>query len=224
MTDIRRGRVIFLLFTLIILNLTYPISEYNDMGSYIYVFSYAALLWVGVYVVAVTRTRFLITSPMAIFVIVLGILWNADPQNQVYNLSIYSGLLIFQSMLIYLLLEYIFLTQKVNNDVLFAAVSVYILMGDTFIPVYMIVDILTREWMNQGAFVMASAPDAAVTWQNMSYYSFVTLSSTGYGDILPVTSVARSIAAFQATTGLLFIAVLIGRLVGLYSQAEEKPA
>jgi hypothetical protein len=55
------------------------------------------------------------------------------------------------------------------------------------------------------------------------YFSFVTLSTVGYGDITPVASVARMLAAAEAMTGTLFVAILISRLVSLYSSQPPPP-
>jgi len=52
-------------------------------------------------------------------------------------------------------------------------------------------------------------------------FSFITLSTVGYGDIAPVSRVARWLAAMEAMTGLLYVAVLIARLVSLYSSAKR---
>jgi hypothetical protein len=49
------------------------------------------------------------------------------------------------------------------------------------------------------------------------YFSFITLSTVGYGDIIPVSRIARWLPAMEAMTGLLYVAVLIARLVSLYS-------
>jgi hypothetical protein len=48
------------------------------------------------------------------------------------------------------------------------------------------------------------------------FFSFVTLTTLGYGDITPVTSAARSLAVIEAVFGVLYNAILIARLVGLY--------
>ena len=54
------------------------------------------------------------------------------------------------------------------------------------------------------------------------YFSFITLSTVGYGDITPMSHVARTLAMTEAMTGTLYIAVLISRLVALYtSQGSE---
>ena len=55
---------------------------------------------------------------------------------------------------------------------------------------------------------------------NGLYFSFITLSTVGYGDITPVSKVARMLAAMEAITGLLYVAVLIARLVAI--QATPK--
>jgi voltage-gated potassium channel Kch len=57
---------------------------------------------------------------------------------------------------------------------------------------------------------------------NGIYFSFITLSTVGYGDITPVSRAARWLAALEAMTGLLYVAVLIARLVSLYSRTESR--
>jgi voltage-gated potassium channel Kch len=53
------------------------------------------------------------------------------------------------------------------------------------------------------------------------YFSFVTLSTVGYGDIVPISDVARMLALTESITGTLFVGVLIARLVSLYSSAHS---
>ena len=53
------------------------------------------------------------------------------------------------------------------------------------------------------------------------YFSFITLSTVGYGDITPVSRIARWLAAMEAMTGLLYVTVLIARLVSLYSAPKS---
>jgi hypothetical protein len=52
------------------------------------------------------------------------------------------------------------------------------------------------------------------------YFSFVTLCTVGYGDIVPVSKVARMLAVTEAITGLFYIAVLVSRLVGMYTNTQ----
>ena len=57
-------------------------------------------------------------------------------------------------------------------------------------------------------------------WQQLIYYSMITLTTVGYGDIIPVNAWARTLAALEGMTGVLYIAVLMGRLVGIYRQEK----
>jgi hypothetical protein len=56
------------------------------------------------------------------------------------------------------------------------------------------------------------------------YFSYISLTTVGYGDITPVSNVARMLSAAEAMTGTLFMAVLISRLVSMYSsQSPQEP-
>jgi len=55
-----------------------------------------------------------------------------------------------------------------------------------------------------------------IHWSDLLFFSFVTLTTLGYGDITPVTSAARSLAVIEAVFSVLYNAILIARLVGLY--------
>jgi voltage-gated potassium channel len=59
--------------------------------------------------------------------------------------------------------------------------------------------------------------------KDFTYYSFVTLTTLGYGDITPVTDPARSLSLLEAVMGQLYLAVLVARLVGIHiAQSNEK--
>jgi len=60
-----------------------------------------------------------------------------------------------------------------------------------------------------------------MTWQRLTYFSHVTLTTLGYGDIVPVAPAAQSLFALEASVGTLYIAVLIGRFVRLFRQEEQ---
>jgi len=56
---------------------------------------------------------------------------------------------------------------------------------------------------------------------DLFYFSFVTLTTLGYGDIVPLTAKARSLAMMESITGVLYLAVLVSRLVAMYGSAES---
>ena len=88
------------------------------------------------------------------------------------------------------------------------AIAVYLLMGFTWAQAYELVSL----W-HPGA--LAGAVEGRDAHQSWTYYSFVTLTTLGYGDIRPVHPLARSLAVLEALTGQLYLAILLARLVSL---------
>ncbi|MDX1990962.1 MAG: ion channel [bacterium] len=213
-----RGRVIYLLTIAVLLNVLYPITEINTVFNVLYVASYALLLGFGTYVIAVNRTRLIATSAVALLTFVVNMIWVFNPASVPFTLGAYGLLVMFHLLMIVVLTDFIFTTQRVTREVLYAAITVYILIGDLFIPLFMVIETLTRTLQDTAAFIIASTPDVPITWQRMSFFSYITLTSTGYGDVLPVTTVAQAAAMLEAVIGVLYIAVLMARLVGLYAE------
>jgi voltage-gated potassium channel Kch len=73
--------------------------------------------------------------------------------------------------------------------------------------------------MEPKAFQLSTAK--ALDGFNALYFSFVTLTTIGYGDISPIAPIARMLAMLEAVTGILFPAVLIARLVSMYTGRQE---
>src|SRR6266576_951037 len=111
------------------------------------------------------------------------------------------------------LLRFILRAPSVNMEVLCASISAYLMLGLMWTMAHWLVDQLTP-----GAFSFnTNAGKQSMNGFNAFYFSFITLSTGGYGDITPVSRIARWLAAMEAMTGLLYVAVLIARLVALYS-------
>jgi hypothetical protein len=115
------------------------------------------------------------------------------------------------------LLRFVLRAPSVNTEVLCASISAYLLLGLLWTFGYWLVAELTP-----GAFSFntASGVEQSMKGFNGLYFSFITMSTVGYGDITPVSSVARMLAAMEAVVGLLFVAVLIARLVAIYSTSD----
>jgi hypothetical protein len=112
------------------------------------------------------------------------------------------------------LLRFVLRAPSVNTEVLCASISAYLMLGLMWTIAYWLVDQLTPG----GAFSYnTNAGTHSMNGFTGFYFSFITLSTVGYGDITPVSRMARWLAAMEAMTGLLYVAVLIARLVSLYS-------
>jgi hypothetical protein len=116
------------------------------------------------------------------------------------------------------MLQFILRAPLVTVEVLCASIAVYLMLGLMWTVAYWLVDQLTPG----GAFSFNTSGDGqSINGFSGFYFSFITLSTVGYGDITPVSRLARWLAALEAMTGLLYVAVLIARLVSLYSRAKS---
>jgi voltage-gated potassium channel len=116
------------------------------------------------------------------------------------------------------LLDFMLRAPSVTLEVLCASISAYLMLGLTWTMAYWLVDQLTPG----GAFSFnTNTGTRSMNAFNGFYFSFITLSTVGYGDITPVSRIARWLAAMEAMTGLLYVAVLIARLVALYSTPKS---
>jgi hypothetical protein len=116
-------------------------------------------------------------------------------------------------MVVHILLSRVFAPGPVTTMRLQGAVAVYLLLGLGWSHAYALVaSIIPGSFSLPGHDV-----SDVVEW---AYYSFVTLTTTGFGDILPVHPVARALTIGEVVTGQLYLAILIGRLVGMQISAE----
>jgi hypothetical protein len=124
--------------------------------------------------------------------------------------------ILFFGFVVVRLLGFIVRAPRVDLNILCAGVAGFLLLGLLWAPAYVAV-----ARLNPLAFNLPTAPGAPATMDGFSalYFSFITLCTVGYGDIAPVSRVARMLAMLEAITGLFYMAVLISRLVSVYSSA-----
>ncbi|MEH6616265.1 MAG: potassium channel family protein [Porticoccus sp.] len=115
------------------------------------------------------------------------------------------------------LLRFVVVSNRVSGDLIFASLCVYLLIGVIWAYIYLVMELVTP-----GAFSINEdiGQSHSALLRELLYYSYVTLTTLGYGDILPVTSITRAWAAMEAIVGQLYLAVIVARLMGLYIAAE----
>ncbi len=107
---------------------------------------------------------------------------------------------------------------RVTGETLWAAVNIYILFGLFFAFLYSAV---LLSWPDAFAGGMLENRHPLPT-QSMVYYSFVTMTTLGYGDITPKIRIAATLAYVQALIGQLYVAILIARLVSMYNAPDVR--
>ena len=119
------------------------------------------------------------------------------------------------------LLRFIVRAPRVDSEVLCAGVASYVLLGLFWALAYILVEVLVPGSFN---FSGTADPGQSMKGFTAMYFSFITLCTVGYGDIAPLSGPARMLAMTEAMTGTLYMAVLVARLVSLYSSGKPVPA
>lgn len=107
--------------------------------------------------------------------------------------------------------------QRATTDELFAAGATFTLLAWAFAYLFMVCQML-----NPGSFGAQLDPQAPRTWMELLFLSFTTLSGVGLGDILPLTPMARSLVMLEEFSGVMYIALVVSRLIGL-TIASRRP-
>jgi hypothetical protein len=117
----------------------------------------------------------------------------------------------------------------VTLEVIFAAMCLYMILAVLWAAIYTNLQLYYGDaFIFQGQMAADAGINTENLYRHMIYYSFVTLSTLGYGDIIPGHIVAQNWAAMEAMIGQFFIAIIIARLVSSYTiqggeGSTEKP-
>ena len=210
----RRFSAVELLIALGLLFFFFPFVEEVKGGDLIVSLLLSLVLLAGVLAVADRKGVLLIALVLAIPAIA-GRWINHFRPDVVHPAVFLTAALVLTAFVVVNLLRFVWRAPSVNIEVLCASISAYLMLGLMWTMAYWLVDQLTP-----GAFAFNAGP-RSMNGFNGFYFSFVTLSTVGYGDITPVSRIARWLAAMEAMTGLLYVAVLISRVVALYSSPKS---
>lgn len=108
------------------------------------------------------------------------------------------------------LISYMLGDHRVTRDELFAVGATFTLLAWGFAFAYSV----CQAWY-PGSFTAAVASDQPRSWVELLFLSFTTLSATGLGDVVPITPPARALAMLEMFSGVMYIALVVSRLIGL---------
>ncbi len=211
-----------LLCALVVLFLLYPVMVELDVVS-LYRLGFIAFLIVALWAVSRDRRVLIIAMVLGVPTIVgqFGIF--AAPTGAVL-LGTGALAFLFLTFTTTVILLAVLRPGKVTGDKLAGAICVYLMLGLTFAILFSALEV-TRP----GAFLLPadlSGPELGHGGEYVFiYFSFSTLTTLGYGDIVPLSAFARTLTWMEAATGQLYLAILIARLVGLHlfqRQADSK--
>lgn len=122
------------------------------------------------------------------------------------------GLCIFCIVISYIF-WYTVSSEVVSTDLIYLSLCGYFLIGIGFYMAYSVL---------QDMGLMVFKPAGVLTKDELMYYSYTALTTTGFGDYVPVTAIGRRLTSVESCTGVLYVAVLIGRLIGLHAGSRRK--
>ena len=214
---LRRFSTVQLLIALAILLICAPFVEEVEAGHLILALLFSLVLLAAVFAVADRKRTLAIAVVLAVPAITARWINHFRP-DLIHPAVFLVCALLLLAFVIGHLLHFILRAPVVTMEVLCASISAYLMLGLMWTVAYWLVDQLTPG----GAFSYnTSGGTQSMNGFTGFYFSFITLSTVGYGDITPVSRAARWLAAMEAMTGLLYVAVLIARLVSLYSRAKS---
>ncbi len=179
---------------------------------------FSALLIIGVWSLRGSGRWFSI----AVAFVCLGIILNALYELQAHTIFYVGSAL---TMLAYLSLatahafRQIMVTNKISANRIIGAICVYLLIGVIWSLFYSLLEVGVP-----GSFKGLMEQSSADWSPDWVYYSFVTLTTLGYGDITPLTFSARALSYFEAIVGQFYLAVLVAGLVGAYLSENQGQA
>jgi hypothetical protein len=127
---------------------------------------------------------------------------------------------IFLALLISVILVQVFREGPINLHRIAGSVALYMLIGLFFASIYAFLDFLNPNSFNISPNL--NSRDPHIVAGNLIYYSFITLTSVGFGDILPVHPIAKTTTMLESMVGQLFPAILLARLVAMEIEASPR--
>ncbi len=214
----RRNRSLFLLIAFLFLLVAAPVLAPVFNLRLLFDLFMTLIFAVSIYSASVKRWHYMIST--VFFVVTVPAIWveYIFPGRAAYLISQANGVLFLLFVGLRTTINLI-RTKKITANTIFAAIVVYLVAGVLWSGIYSMLEIVHPDSFNLGGI------DVRAAAYRMLYFSFVTLTTLGYGDIAPHTDVASAFVILEAIFGQMYITVLIAWLVGRYiSESDGRPS
>ncbi|WP_374439308.1 potassium channel family protein [Pseudomonas panipatensis] len=205
------GPCTFLLLLLLGLILLMPFLEEGIFARTLLGILFSIILLVGAFATRQTRWGFLFKVGLALLGV--GLQWTAL-WTQSMDLLHVAGLVYVTSLAVSFsgVLRYILKRGTITADKLHGALAGYIMLAFVWSFIYALIEFSSAGSFGPGRLDFTQTG----TLFKLIYFSFTTLTTTGYGDVIPLTNHARSLVMVEEFSGVFYVGVLIARLAGLY--------
>ena len=207
----------WLLLALLVLLFGVPIADDLTISTApaVRALLFSCLLMIGVWSLRGTGRAF----TLGITFVIIGVLSNilaASFPSQLFILASFVALFAFLLLAISHTLKQVALENVISVNRLVGAICVYLLLGVIWAVAYSVLDLLAPGSFQEFSTIGSQGWDSE--WL---YFSFVTMTTLGYGDITPVSATAKALAYIQAVFGQLYVAILVAGLVSAYISGRQ---
>lgn len=203
-----------LLVTMTILLLVAPIlSNFIETEWLINLFVYATFV-AGLAVVSNNTGHFKTLLALIVTTFALDVLSLSTEQNWIDVLAMLSNILLYGYLACLILNDILLKRKAVTFDMICGAICVYLLIGMFFAFTYILIQYIEPSSFAGVKFIDTTEPSRSIP--GFIYFSFVTLTTLGYGDISPNTIEAGSFVYMETIIGQVYMTVLVARLVGMH--------
>ena len=213
----KQGNFAWLILALLAFLVGIPVADdIGAIGSPVAkALAFSALLGIGVLSLRHAGTLFRVAMAIAVLGIVLSIA-ASQTSGAIFVYTSFAAVMTFLCIAIGYTFKQIATDATISVNRIVGAVAVYLMFGVLWSVAYTLVEL---TW--PGSF-RGFDPGVGTHWASeWLYFSFVTMTTLGYGDVAPVSAIARMLAYMQAILGQLYIAILVAGLVGAYIAREK---
>ena len=214
---LRRNRCSLLLAWLGVLILANPVFTITRLGAKSLAVGLLVVLLLAAWALRVSRPRLLATLAVALAA-AAAIILSPGEQHWLRPVSVGTVAVLIGAVTV-ALLRYVLDWHLITVDKVFGAVAAYVLIALTFACLF---SLLTLVQPNALYIAQVNNPDGHVSWSEAMYFSFTVLTSTGFGEITPVTDMARSLIVIEQVLGVMYVAFLVARLANLYGLERRR--
>ena len=207
-------RSLHLMLSLLLLMLLTPFLENHRIGEVFLLISLYVTLITAILGLHGKGTLRWLAIAVAIPVVLIELAAVLLPSHSLL-IAAYGLLMAFFGFVSVGLFTYLGEPGAITSGRIYASVSLYLMLATFWYALFNL-----TEAIHPGSFVLDGA--TRVSRSGLLYLSLITLTTVGYGDIVPVTPVARVFAALEGAVGVLYIAITVARLVAAYQRAESE--
>jgi hypothetical protein len=209
-----RGKFFYLLVSMVVLLVAYPYVGTDVAGRIFVSVLNFCVLGLATFAIQRSRRHLMIAAVLAVPTIIGQCLYLGTGAPYAIRIGTCGSLLYFIFILFHVL-QYVLRGTFVTADKIYGAICAFMLFALMWTTGYMFV-----ELAHPGSFAydMVHTPEGRIDSYALLYFSITTLTTTGYGDIVPISTYARSLANLEQLVGVFYVAVLVARLASLYQR------